>query len=83
MEVAIKTGLPTFGRLGRMSVLTGLQKRQDLCMYGGGVHCCFALSLQGVLSFLMGVSGCSFGHCTVPNIHSMALIDLFIVLITK
>ena len=36
MEVAIKTGLPTFCRLGRMSVLTGLQKRQDLCMYGGG-----------------------------------------------
>ena len=54
-----------------------------VCVFGGDVHFCFALSVQGILSFLMGVTGCSFGHCTVPNIHSKALIDLYIVLITK
>ena len=36
MEVAIKTALPTFCRLGKMSALTELQKRQDLCVCVGG-----------------------------------------------
>lgn len=85
MEVAIKTSLPTFCWLGKMSALTGLQKRQDLCVCGkgGDLYCCFVLSVQGLLSLLMGVMRCSFGHCAVPNIHSKALIDLFMVVIRK
>jgi hypothetical protein len=85
VEVAIKTSLPTFCWLRKMSALTGLQKRQDLCVLegGGDLYYCFVLSLQSVLGFLMGVMRCSFGHCTVSNIHSKALIDLFMVVVRK
>jgi hypothetical protein len=80
VEVAIKTGLPTFCRLGRMSALTGLHKRQDLCMGETSTVFCSFTARSTELS--MGVTGCSFSHYIVPNIHSIALIDLFIVLKT-